>query len=255
MLEHLSRRARGWRKPGRRTWLTAATRIGLAALLVALTAPEATPTASPVTPATPGTLTTPPPGAGGSSTVRAAMNRMPGSTYHVMDVARVVGTASGANALASEEPEWFQVAGAWGIPVGATAVTGVVAIADPSRAGYLALTAVAASPAAVATSTLDFPAQATRSEYVTADLGDDGRLWALYEAGATGETARLMFDVDGYYAPDARGATYRAVGPVRAFDSAAALGGAAPLASGRPSPFSSGACSESPPGPPPSPGH
>jgi hypothetical protein len=167
-----------------------------------------------------------------------------GSTYHALAPVRIIDSSTGAAAgaggaasLESEVPRSFQMAGAFGIPDGATAVAGAISIAAPSHGGYVALTAVSTSPNSVATSTIDFTADSPRSAGVTATLGEDGKLWALFEAGVAGQTVGMAFDLAGYYAPDATGATYHAAGPVRIFDSRGAIGGAAPLASEVPQPF------------------
>ena len=176
----------------------------------------------------------------GPTAAPAAHTLPPGSTYHALAPVRILDSATGAGGaapLASETPESFQVAGAFGIPAGATAVAGTLSITGATQAGYVSLTAVATSSTAVATSTISFLADSPRSAGVTATLGDDGRLWALYVAEGAGQTAKVAFDLDGYYAPDFTGATYHPVGPVRVFDSRTAVGGAAPLASGIPESF------------------
>lgn len=178
--------------------------------------------------------------AGRPSVAQAAFTVVHASTYHALAPVRVLDSSTGtggATPLASETPRSFQLAGAFGIPDGATALAGTLSISSPSHGGYVALTAVSTSPASVATSTINFTADDPCSAGVTATLGDDGRLWALYEAGVEGETVQMSLDVEGYYGPDDTGATYHAVGPARIFDSRSAIGGAAPLTSGVPEPF------------------
>jgi hypothetical protein len=163
-----------------------------------------------------------------------------GSTYHPLTPVRILDSATragGAAPLASETPASYLVAGALGIPVGATAVAGTLSISNPSRAGFVALTAVETTPATVATTTASFAAGGSSSVGVTATLGSDGRLWVLYEAGASGQTTDFSFDLAGYYMPDPSGSTYHALPPIRIFDSRGELGGAARLTSGVPQQF------------------
>jgi hypothetical protein len=163
-----------------------------------------------------------------------------GSTYHPLTPVRILDSlthAGDAAPLASETPASYLVAGAFGIPTGATAVAGTLSISNPSGAGFVALTAVETSPGAVATMTASFAAGGSSSVGVTATLGSDGRLWALYEAGASGQTADIGFDLVGYYMPDRSGSTYHALPPTRVLDSRGGLGGAARLTSGVPQPL------------------
>jgi hypothetical protein len=163
-----------------------------------------------------------------------------GSTYHPLTPVRILDSATragGAAPLASETPTSFLVAGAFDIPSGATAVAGTLSISNPSRAGFVALTAVETSPIAVATTTASFAAGGSSSVGVTATLGSNGRLWFLYEAGASGQTVDIGFDLVGYYMPDRSGSTYHGLSPTRILDSRGGLGGAARLTSGVPQPF------------------
>jgi D-glucuronyl C5-epimerase C-terminus len=164
----------------------------------------------------------------------------PGSTYHALSPVRVLDSATGtggAAPLASDSPESFQVAGAFGIPRGATAVAGTLSISGATEAGSVSLTPVSTSRAAACTSTVGVQPGSPRSTGVTAVLGDDGRLWALYLASGGGQTAQLAFDLDGYYSPDETGATYHPVEPARVFDSRTAAGGAVALVSDEPETF------------------
>ncbi|MGD0249008.1 MAG: hypothetical protein ABSB75_08160, partial [Candidatus Limnocylindrales bacterium] len=165
---------------------------------------------------------------------------LPGSTYHALTPVRILDSVTGAGAaapLASETPASFQVAGAFGVPPGATAIAGALSISRPSHAGYVALTAVSTSPTTVATSTASFVAGSSLSVGVTATLGQDGKLWALYMAGAFSQTVDIGFDLVGYYAPDRSGSTYHGLPPTRMLDSRGEIGGAAPLRSGVPESF------------------
>jgi heparosan-N-sulfate-glucuronate 5-epimerase len=145
-----------------------------------------------------------------------------GSTYHPLSPVRILDSATragGAVPLVSATPASFLVAGAFGIPVGATAVAGTLSVSNPSHTGFVALTAVETSPATVTTMTASFTAGGSASVGVTASLGSDGRLWALYQAGAGGGTADFSFDLAGYYRPDRAGSTYHPLSPSRILDS------------------------------------
>jgi hypothetical protein len=171
---------------------------------------------------------------------RTAATLVAGSRYHALTPVRILESATGAGGatrLRSGKPAPFQIAGSFGVPAGATAVAGTLSISGASHAGYVALTPVSCTPTTISTSTISLPAGGSGTAGVTATLGDDGKLWALYVTGGGGGTAQLAFDLDGYYAPDVSGATYHAAGPVRVFDSRLGLGGATPLAAGVPEPF------------------
>ena len=99
-------------------------------------------------------------------------------------------------------PRSFQVTGNGGVPANATAVTGNLTVTGSTGAGYLSLgPTVSATPDA---STLNFPKGDTRANNVTVRLGPGGKLGAVY-AGVAGTTAQVVFDVTGYFTPDALG--------------------------------------------------
>ncbi len=104
-----------------------------------------------------------------------------------------------------------------GVPANATAVTGTLTVTGQTGAGYLYLGPVATS--APTSSTLNFPTGDTRANGVTVALGSGGTLSITYVARTSGRTAHVVFDVTGYFTPDATGATYHALTPVRLLDS------------------------------------
>jgi hypothetical protein len=53
---------------------------------------------------------------------------------------------------------------------------------------------------------------------VTAPLGAGGLLWITYVGSAGGATTDVLFDVTGYFVPDASGATYHSLTPARLLD-------------------------------------
>jgi hypothetical protein len=146
----------------------------------------------------------------------------PGATYVPISPVRVVDTrASAAGRLTSGVTRTFAVAGTPGIPAGAVAVTGNVTAVLPTSAGWIQLSS---GPAVTATtSVLNVPAGDTRANGVTALLGGDGRLSAVFK-GASGST-HLILDITGYFMAADSGATFRPVGPIRVLDSRTGAGG------------------------------
>jgi hypothetical protein len=109
------------------------------------------------------------------------------------------------------------VAGLAGIPANAIAVTGNLTVTGQTAAGYLYLGPVAMNDPT--NSTLNFPVGDDRANGITVALGAGGTLSATYAAPTAGPTAQVVFDVTGYFTPDATGATYQALTPNRLLDS------------------------------------
>ena len=104
----------------------------------------------------------------------------------------------------------FAVTGRGGVPANAIAVTGNLTVTKQTAAGYLYLGPVATDTPT--SSTLNFPLGDTRANGVTVALGA-GRQLSITYAAAAGRTAHVLFDVTGYFTPDATGATYHAADP------------------------------------------
>ncbi|MGH2512293.1 MAG: fibronectin type III domain-containing protein, partial [Candidatus Limnocylindrales bacterium] len=129
-----------------------------------------------------------------------------GATYHVVNPNRLVDSRipSGlAGHLVSGAPQTFNVANradtlALNIPADASAITGNLTVTGQTAAGYLSLTPVATS--LPSTSTLNFPFGDVRANGLTTTLGSLQTLSLVYMAGA-GQTADVVFDVTGYFAP------------------------------------------------------
>ena len=142
------------------------------------------------------------------------------TTYVPVAPVRLLDSRSGngvSGPFVANVPKTFQVTGRVpAIPAGAVAVTGNLTVTGQTAAGYAALTPVATS--SPTTSTLNFPRGDNRANNVTAALGPDGKLGAVY-IGAAGKTANLIFDVTGYFLADDTGATYHPVDPARVLDS------------------------------------
>ena len=110
-------------------------------------------------------------------------------------------------------PRTFQVSGRGGVPATAVAVSGNLTVTGQTKAGYVFL---GPNPTPAPTSsTLNFPVGDSRANGVTLALGAGGTLSAtLAPSGSTD----LIFDVTGYFVPDATGATYVPLTPARLLD-------------------------------------
>ncbi len=142
-----------------------------------------------------------------------------GATYVPLAPARLLDSRVG-NGLAGQfnanSPRTFQVSGRGGVPANAVAVTGNFTVTNQTAAGAAFLgPSATASPS---TSTLNFPVGDSRANGVTLALGSGGSLSATYLAPA-GHRTDFVFDVTGYFVPDASGATYVPLAPVRLLDS------------------------------------
>jgi hypothetical protein len=80
-------------------------------------------------------------------------------------------------------------------------------------------------------STLNFPLGDDRANGVTVALGAGGTLSVTYAAATFGPTAQVIFDVTGYFTPDAGGARYVALDPTRLLDTRSNSGLSGPSAS------------------------
>ena len=160
------------------------------------------------------------------------------STFHPTSPARILDTRSGlglAGPLRAGLPRSFQVTGGGGVPTNATAVTGNLTVTGPSAAGYISLgPTVGPKPDS---STLNFPKGDTRANNVTVRLGPGGVLGAVYVSGRPGATTQFVFDVTGWFTPDASGATYHPQTPVRLLDTRSGNGLSGPFMTGAPQAF------------------
>jgi hypothetical protein len=118
----------------------------------------------------------------------------------------------------------FVVAGAGGVPVGATAVTGNLTVTGQTSAGYLFIGPVATNNPT--SSTLNFPLGEDRANGVTVALGAGGSLSVTFVAPSSG-TAQVIFDVTGYFTADTSGAFYVPLTRDRILDTRNGTGGLA----------------------------
>ncbi len=161
-----------------------------------------------------------------------------GSSYVPIPPVRVLDTRPAyeigmAGVFAANTPRTFQVAGAFGIPAKAIAVTGNVTIANQTGGGYLSVTPTAnVNPTS---STINFPLGDTRANNLTIPLTANGKLAGVYKAQA-GKTTHLIVDITGYFLAGDEDATYGPITPVRALDTRPgfAIGLSGPLAANMP---------------------
>ena len=157
---------------------------------------------------------------------------LPGATYKSVTPNRIVDSRSGkglSTSLTSHVAESFQVTGLFplpgdprNVPANAVAITGNLTVTGQTKAGYFALTTTAENNPS--TSTLNFPLGDNRANGVTVPLtATGGKLWITYAAVA-GAKANAIFDVTGYFVPDASGATYKVIAPTRIVDTRTPLG-------------------------------
>jgi outer membrane protein assembly factor BamB len=109
------------------------------------------------------------------------------------------------------------------VPPNATAVTGNLTVTGQTAAGLIAL-GPTMTPSGE-TTTINFVVGDNRANNVTLGLAPGGTLSAVYRSTTAGATVHLIFDVTGYFTPNAAGATYHTVAPGRVLDSRPTTGG------------------------------
>jgi hypothetical protein len=163
-------------------------------------------------------------GTGPASAPSASVTPIPptGSTYHPITPIRLLDTRHNnglGGRLLANTPVTFgvtqQVRADSTVPAGASAVTGNITVTGSSFswAVYLGPNPVA-NPGS---STINFTAGQTTGNGLTVALSSTGTLSATYLSTA-GNTTDLVFDVTGYFTPDATGSTYHPLTPARLLD-------------------------------------
>ncbi len=164
-----------------------------------------------------------------SSTVTVTWTAAPPpGTYHAIAPTRVLDTRNGTGGLSgpftNHAARTFQVTGgSSGVPSNATAVTGNLTVTGQTSNGYLFIGPVAANYPS--SSTLNFPTGDDRANAVSVALGAGGTLSITFVGPSNGQSAQAIFDVTGYFTPDASGATYHALTPTRVLDTRNGTGG------------------------------
>jgi hypothetical protein len=97
--------------------------------------------------------------------------------------------------FAGNVPRTLEVGTHWGVPGGATAITGNLTVVGQTAAGFVAVTPT--PDADPDTSTLNFPLGDVRANGVTVPLSSDD-LSLVYKAGSA-RTTHLVLDVTGYF--------------------------------------------------------
>jgi hypothetical protein len=184
-----------------------------------------------------------------SNAVTPTLGALTPTTFHPVTPVRLLDTRynNGLSVpLTANIPATFGVTGRvipgfTTIPDDATAVTGNLTVTNPTAywAAYIG-PAPLASPGA---STINFNKGDGMANGVTVALGTGapgsgplGTLSATY-MGPTGNTTDLVFDVTGYFTPDASGDTYYPVTPVRLLDTRYNNGLSVPLTANIPATF------------------
>jgi spore germination protein YaaH len=147
-----------------------------------------------------------------------------GTTYHPLAPVRMVDTRKGlgiSTKLLSGKPRTFQVTGVDGVDPTATAVTGNVTVVGETRSWAIYIGPYALS--SPATSTINFKKGDVTANGLTIALSATGSLSATYMS-TSGNTTDLVFDLTGYFTPDATGDTYHPIDPARVLDTRHSVG-------------------------------
>jgi hypothetical protein len=171
-------------------------------------------------------------GTGPASDPSAPVTPRGGATYVPLTPTRILDSRYGTGGLSgpfhSHVARTFQVTGAGGVPIGATAVTGNLTVTQQAY-GYLFIGPIAMNDPT--SSNLNFPANDNRANAVTVALGSGGgggtlgSLSITYVGMSSTDTAHAIFDVTGYFVPNMSGATYVPLTPTRILDSRYGTGG------------------------------
>jgi hypothetical protein len=148
-----------------------------------------------------------------------------GATYFPLNPSRILDTRNGtglSGPFSSHAARTFAVAGHGGVSSSAVAVTGNLTVTAQSSLGYLFIGPNATNDPT--SSTLNFPVADDRANGVTVALGAGGSLSVTFVAPAPGPVAHVIFDVTGYFVPDASGATYVPFTPNRILDTRSGTG-------------------------------
>ena len=165
------------------------------------------------------------------------LDTTPSGTYYPVKPVRILDTRTGSGptgALIAGTPRSFRVAGHYGVPANAMAVTGNLTIANESAKGFVRL----GPSTAGASSTINVNAHDNRANGVTIGLASDGSLSLLYESPTAKATVAAVFDLTGYFVRNGNGATFVPVTPARVVDTRKASGIKAPLMSRQVATFS-----------------
>jgi outer membrane protein assembly factor BamB len=164
-----------------------------------------------------------------------------GATYVALPPTRYLDTRNGTGGLtgpfAVNLARNFPVAGVGKVPANAVAVTGNLTVTQQSSSGYLYIgPELVNSPLS---SNLNFPMHDDRANAVTVQVNpNDGTLAVTFVSTNVRAHAHAIFDVTGYFTPDASGNRYETLDPVRLLDTRSGFGGiTGPVGVGSPQKF------------------
>jgi hypothetical protein len=126
----------------------------------------------------------------------AGLQFFPLAPGRILDTRPNVKLSGLSGVFTSSSPRVLPVAGHWGVPTTANAVTGNLTVVGQSAAGYVSATL--ANDPSPATSVLNFPFGDIRANGVALPLNGQGREWFVYKASG-GKTTHLILDVSGYF--------------------------------------------------------
>jgi hypothetical protein len=130
-------------------------------------------------------------------TVRSAAAGAPVASFYTLAPCRVVDTRLADGALRPGERRSYTLAGACGIPAGASAVAANLTAASPGSTGRLTLWPGGRENPG--TSSLSFANGHTQANSAILELAGDGTVLAESFLAATGSSVHLIIDVAGYF--------------------------------------------------------
>jgi hypothetical protein len=125
-----------------------------------------------------------------------------GANYVPLTSSRILDSRDGtglSGVFSSHVARTFQVSGAGGVPVNATAVTGNLTVTQQTNLGFLYV-----GPNSMnnpTSSTLNFPLGDDRANGITVALAGAGTTSVTYASPTLGPTTQVIFDVTGYFVP------------------------------------------------------
>jgi len=125
-----------------------------------------------------------------------------GLSYYPLNPGRVMDTRPGVansgltGAFSANIARTLEVAGHWGIPTGAQAISGNLTVTGQTAAGYVSMTPDPTN--SPSTSTLNFPLGDNRANGLFGPLNGSGAASFVYKARAS-RTVQLILDVSGYF--------------------------------------------------------
>ncbi len=127
-----------------------------------------------------------------------------GAEFHPLNPGRIMDTRgvplSGLSGkFHATTPRSLDTDGHWGVPAGASAITGNLTVVNQTKSGYISVTQTSTYP--VSTSNLNFPVGDTRANGITVPLSTSpaGNAFLVYGGAAATATTDLILDLSGYF--------------------------------------------------------